>query len=292
MTGAVPERSDEIDMLWAKYHPRVVVAEDRPGIILDATRERIKFSLKTMDVFWLIGFSGWRAIECYAPHVILSGQHRKTLTELLSDDVELPDVERAYKERLAAARRLIDERDPDASPWPDDLPRPSSDRNASADPQYQSAFDLTVMATAFAFFHEFRHVMLDFDGERPKDRKEEELQADVWAREFMTAKLADYANVHGHKYHEVLRKRSMGLALAALILHEVTPQHDGNCHYFSIKTRLAALLQNTPLPDNDHFWRFAASLLVGIFRQRHLAFSLPPMAARALAEHLLNELPD
>jgi hypothetical protein len=33
----------------------------------------------------------------------------------------------------------------------------------------------------------------------------------------MTAKLAKYAQDHDHEYHEVLRKRSMGLALAAPI---------------------------------------------------------------------------
>ncbi|MGV2978324.1 hypothetical protein AB1P65_22965 [Roseibium alexandrii] len=292
MKDATPERSDEIDALWVKYHPKVVVADDGPSITLDATKERIKFSPKTMELFWLIGFSGWRAIECYSPHVVLSEPCRITLTDLFDDDSDLPEVERAYKERLTAARRLIVERDVAAAPWPDDLPRPSTERNAIADPQYQAAYDLTVLATAFAFFHEFRHVMLDFDDERPKDRKEEELQADVWAREFMTAKLDDYAKVHCHDYLEVLRKRSMGFALAALILHEVTPQHGGNCDYFSIKTSLTTLLHNTPLSDDDHFWCFAASLLVGIFRQRHLAFSPPPMAARALAEHLLNELPD
>jgi hypothetical protein len=292
MKGATPERSDEIDALWVKYHPKVVVADDGPGITLDATKDRIKFNPKTMDVFWLIGFSGWRAIECYSPLVVLSELFGKPLTDLFDDDSDLPEVERNYKERLAAALRLIDERDVNAAPWPHDLPRPSSDRNVIADPQYQAAFDLTSLAVAFTFLHEFRHVMLDFDDQRPKDRKEEELQADVWAREFMTVKLGDYATAHGHNYHEVLSKRSMGLALAALILHVITPQHGGNCDYFSIKTRLTTLLHNTPLSDDDHFWCFAASLLVGIFRQRHLAFSPPPMAARALAEHLLNELPD
>lgn len=292
MKGATPERSDEIDALWVKYHPKVVVVDDGPGITLDATKDRIKFNTRTMDVFWLIGFSGWGAIEGYSPHVVLSEPCGKTLTELFNDDSDLPEVERAYKERLATARRLIEERDVDLTSWPDDLPLPSSDREAFNTTQHKAAFDLTVLATAFTFFHEFRHVMLDFDGKRPKDRKEEELQADVWAREFMTAKLADYAEVHGHNYHEVLRKRSMGLALAALILHEITPRHGGNCEYFSIKIRLTTLLHNTPLPDNDNFWRFAASILVGIFRKKHLAFSPPPMAARALAEHLLNKLPD
>lgn len=292
MKGATPERDDEIDTLWGNYHPKVVVVDDGPGFILNATKDRIKFSPKTLDVFWLIGFSGWHAIECYSPHVVASARYQKTLLELFDDDSELPEVERAYRERLAAASRFIEERDVNAAPWPDDVPRPPADREVLTTPQEKAAFDLTALATAFTFFHEFKHVMLDFDGERPKDRKEEELQADVWAREFMTVKLSEYAKVHDHNYHEVLRKRSMGLALAALILHEVTPQHGGNCDYFSIKTRLTTLLHNTPLPDNDHFWRFAASLLVGVFRQQHLTFASPPMAARTLAEHLLKQLPD
>ena len=100
------------------------------------------------------------------------------------------------------------------------------------------------------------------------------------------------SKVHGHNYHEVLRKRSMGLALAALILHEITPQHGGNCDYFSIKTRLTTLLSNTPLPKDDYFWCFAASLIIGIFRQRHLPFEVLPMTAQALAEKLLGQLPD
>lgn len=66
----------------------------------------------------------------------------------------------------------------------------------------------------------------------------------------------------------------MGLALAALILHEITPKHGFNPHYFPIKTRLTALLRDTKVPDNDYFWLFAASLLVGIYRQEHLASRL------------------
>lgn len=69
MKAAAPESAAEIDGLWERYHPKVAVVEDQSGITLDATRERIAFDPKTMDVFWLIGFSGWRAIECYSPHV-------------------------------------------------------------------------------------------------------------------------------------------------------------------------------------------------------------------------------
>ncbi|MDE2616332.1 MAG: hypothetical protein KGL73_04820 [Burkholderiales bacterium] len=243
-------------------------------------------------MFWLIGFCGWRAIECYSPHVLLSASSGAILHELLDADYELSEIEYAYKGRIATARSLIEQCDGDAVPWPDDLPRPSSDRRALDDDQYKTTFDLTLLATAFTFFHEFRHVMLDFDDERPSELREEELQCDVWAREFMTAKIEGYARDHGHDYEQVLRKRSMGLALAALILHEITPETVVNPHYFSIKVRLSALLSSTPLPDNDYFWIFVACILVGVFRQRHVCFSPSSMSARALAEHLLDELPE
>lgn len=210
MKAAAPERATEIDAVWARYHPQVVVVEDKSGISLDANRERIEFDPKTMEVFWLIGFSGWRAIECYSPHVILSAACGRTLHDLFDEDDELPEVERSYKERLSAARNFIEQSHPNAAQWPDDLPRPVTDRDDLDGDQHKAAFDLVVLAVAFAFFHEFRHVMLDFDDARPSDRREEELQCDVWAREFMTAKLAGYARDHGHDYHEVLSKRSMG----------------------------------------------------------------------------------
>lgn len=149
------------------------------------------------------------------------------------------------------------------------------------------------MAVAFALFHEFRHVMLDRDDLRHKDAREEELACDAWAREFLTAKVADYAKGHGHEYHEVLAKRSMGLALAALILHEITPlwDHGGNQQYFSVAARLQAILENTPLPANNHFWVFAASLLIGIFRQKAISLDdVPAMSALELTRALIGEL--
>lgn len=291
MVGVVPERETEIDKLWKTYDPVIKVIEDRRGITLNATRDRIQFDPKTMDVFWLVGFSGWRAIECYSPHVIVSACGVKLQT-LLDSDEKLPELEREYKERLAAAKRLIAEGDTASAPWPHDIPRPSANRNALDDTQYQAAFDLSVIAVAFTFLHEFRHVMLDADGQRPADRREEELQADVWARDFMTAKVEAYANANDHDYHNVLRKRAMGLAIAALVLHEITPQHGGNCDYFSIKTRVGTLLDNTPLPVDDHFWHFAASLLLGICRQRHITLPAAPMTPRALAVSLLDLLPE
>ncbi len=292
MKGGVPERIAQLDTLWARYAPAVVLVDDTRRVTLKADKDRIEFDAKTMDVFWLIGFGGWKAIECYSPLVVLSAATGQAVANLIGEDKGLPDVERDYKERRAAAQTLIDVEDFTTAPWPPDLPRPCADRDGLGDPQYKAVFDLTCLAVAFTLFHEFRHVMLYRDNERPGDLREEERACDVWGREFMTAKLAEYAKAYGHDYHDVLRKRSMGLALAGLILHEITPvwEHGGNRQYFSVTDRLQALLKSTPLPRNDDFWVFTASLLIGIFRQKSIPIDAPAMSAADLTEHLLERL--
>lgn len=292
MNGAVPERKPEIASLWEQYPTDVVLVPEAARVTLNADKDRIAFDVKTMDVFWLIGFAGWKAIECYAPLVVVSAGTGQRIADLIAVDPGLEDVERSYKERRAALQAFIEAGDVNVAPWPPDLPRQSANRDALEDPQYKVAFDLTCLATAFSFFHEFRHVMLARDNARHRDLREEEMACDVWAREFMTVKLAQYALDKGHDYHEVLRKRSMGLALAALILHEITPfwDHGGNRCYFSVADRLRAILDNTALPHNDHFWVFAASLLIGSFRQRHLPIDAPAMNAFALTRYLMERL--
>lgn len=292
MLGAAPERQADIEHLWQKYNPRVDIHDNACGITLNATGERIAFDLKTIDVFWLIGFSGWRAIECYSPHVVSSYITSKEIDKLVQIDSELPRIERDYKERRATVNSLIETKDTFDVLWPPDLPRPSSNRDAVECIEYKAAFDLTCLAIAFALFHEFRHVMFDIDGNRPADRRQEELACDLWARNFMTANAGAYAKEHSHSCECVLRKRSMGFALAALVLHDITPvwAHGGNAEYFSLADRLKAILGNTPLPDHDHFWIFTASLLLGVFRQKGVALNQSGMSPRLLCECLIARL--
>jgi hypothetical protein len=292
MLAMTEERAVEIKSLWKRYDPEVVIVENAKRVTLNANKCRIAFDSKTLQVFWLIGFAGWKAIECYSPLVIGSAASGQSVADLIPQDHGLPLVERAYKERRAAAQALIEAKNAAQAPWPPDIPPPNPDRNFIQDQQYQVAYDLTLNALAFALFHEFRHVMLDRDDLRPQDRREEELQCDVWARDFMTTKLAKYATDHNHKYYEVLQKRSMGLSLAALILHEITPfwEHGGNEQYFSVASRLQTLLENTRLSANSHFWVFTASLLLGIFRQSHIPIDAPPMNAEALTRYLITKL--
>jgi|SRR5665213_3995482 len=72
LRGAVPERADEISGLWAKYTPAVEVAPSAVRTTMNANRHRVRFDTKTIDLFWLLGFSAWHSIEVYSPGLVIT----------------------------------------------------------------------------------------------------------------------------------------------------------------------------------------------------------------------------
>lgn len=48
---------------------------------MNANRHRIRFDTKTIDLFWLLGFSAWRSIEVYSP-----AAHNNAATLVNSDN--------------------------------------------------------------------------------------------------------------------------------------------------------------------------------------------------------------
>src|SRR5476649_2752654 len=99
MIGAAPERETEIRSLWDKYRPSVVV-QNAGKFRLGVTGKTITIDAKAPELFWLIGFSGWKAIETYMPIVEASAEHNIPIATLLRADDGLAEVERAYKERI------------------------------------------------------------------------------------------------------------------------------------------------------------------------------------------------
>lgn len=292
MIGVVPEKEAEIHSLWKRYNPDVILDQDTQNIRLAATSKELFFNSKTMDVFWLIGFSAWRVIECYSPAVVAATLTNTSLSENLKSDNDLPNIERQYTERLSAAQTLISQSSNDYSNWPPDIPKPEMAMESITDLQTKAAYDLNCIAVAFKLFHEFRHVMLGQNEERPEDLREEELQCDIWAREFMTSNLQTYATSESVEFEKLLRKRSMGIALAAFTIHEITPMNSrqGCGSYYSVAVRLKAMLLNTSLPDGDHFWNWLASLLVGVYRQNGRGLDYTEKSAKQLAQRLIDEL--
>ncbi|SFT45401.1 phage exclusion protein Lit family protein [Paraburkholderia aspalathi] len=289
LEAAVPERTPEFRRLWKTYSPSVEIAGDTRGFTFNANKRRILFQHKALDVLWIIGFSAWESIATYSPAIAIALGTSKRLEDALGDDEERGQIEMHYKTRLVAAREIIESNDTDPSVWPQDVPQPGLNRS-SASIETASAYDLTLLATAFVLFHEFRHVMLDRDSQRPADPAEEELLCDTWARDFMTNKLAAYAQAHGHSYSQVLNKRAAAMALGSLMLHEITPiaTHGGvPFEYPPLAARIRAITGTVTLPEDATYWIYAACLLVGALRRQHRTLDIVTNSPRRLVESLI-----
>ena len=290
LLGAAPERQRDIADLWQRYAPKVSVVEDAKGINICASRCRIQFDHKSLEAIWLLGFNGWRSIETYSPAIILAGITGGGLKEAIGTDQELATFEMDYRSRSSSARSIIEAHSSANIAWPHDVPRPDVVRETLCGHQEIAAFDLVCLATAYVFLHELRHVKFLSDGDCPVDRREEELACDVWARSFLTDKVGVYAESFGEDFTRVFDKRSMGIALGAMILHEITPEtaRFGTVDYPPISMRIQALISGSRLAKESHYWLFVACLLVGIFRQAHLSLPTTSLTTKELVEQLLD----
>lgn len=277
MISCAPEREDEIRGLWHKYSPAVEI-ENSNASRLTASPKGLRIDIKTPEVYWLIVFTGWKALEIYGPLVAYSSISGMPIAEVLARDSELQCMEHDYRACMRTAHEYKNSRDVNSIPWPPDIPKPSENRFMIDDAQYRFTFDLACSALGFTLFHEFYHIVLLSEGRCPNDIREEEMLCDVWARNFLTAKVSEYAAPRQLDFNQVLERRSMGAVLSALIIFEMTPSwaHGGTKEYFSVRDRITALFSNTSLPTGCHFWNFASAVLIGMCRSKSIQFAPPP----------------
>lgn len=292
MRGAVPERANDISSLWSQYGHGVEVTASSKGVTMNADASRIKLDTKSIDVFWLYGFSAWHAIEVYAPTLALATLTGIPLDQALDADEARGPFELDYRHRIASVQSLIAaERTADID-WPTDVPKPTADREGLGNAQHRAAFDLVALALAFALLHEFRHVMYLADDNAPSTLPEEEIACDTWARDFMTSGLAAYATEHGHSYAQVHQKRAMGIALASVIVHAITPTHAhwGNRQYPPIADRLTAMISGHNLSAGSSFWLFTGCLLIALTRQENRPLDVVAASNQEMVETLMDLL--
>lgn len=60
---------------------------------MNSTSRRIKFDTQTIDLFWLMGFAVWAAIDLYGPAVAQFLKTGMSIDTLLNEDPDLwPDL--------------------------------------------------------------------------------------------------------------------------------------------------------------------------------------------------------
>ncbi|GGO17611.1 hypothetical protein GCM10007972_27820 [Iodidimonas muriae] len=142
LRGAVPERADDIGRLWAQYGHAIEVSPNTEGVTMNADAKRIQFDTKTIDLFWLLGFSVWRAIEVYSPALVIATSNGIPLDQALNIDADRDQYEFDFKQRIGSAQSLIGAQQTTDISWPADVPKPTADRESLDDVQHMAAFDL------------------------------------------------------------------------------------------------------------------------------------------------------
>lgn len=289
--AAAPERKSDLQDIWKKYDPSFFCVADEKGITLKAQKSSISFSPKTMSVFWLLGFAAWKIFVCHSPHLFLSViSGREIDDDMLQSDDGLYEAKGAFTEILSASEDLISAESLDDVTWPDDVPRPLSDKTNFSVEQ-QATFDLIMIATAYAMLHEIKHVMFNQDGNRPSDA-DEEIACDTFARDFILDGYLEYADESGEPADKILMKRAMGIALGAFIVYEMTPDHGlrGNSDYPPIADRFDALIGKIQASADNDFWMLAGTLLIATLHRWDRNVAIPSDTPDKMCRSLIDEI--
>jgi len=289
--AAAPEREAELREIWKKYDPVFSLLPDRKGITLQARGQRVEFDNKTLAAFWLLGFAAWKIFVCHSPHLILSLASNKPIdAKMFGVDKELPRAEAAFEEMLYTIRDILQAKSLDEITWSSGAPKPQSDKKGM-DIDQQAAFDLIMIATAYAFLHEIRHIMFNKDGGAPS-RPQEEITCDTFARNFLLDKINKYAASSREDPKKVLLKRAMGLALGSFIIQQLTPRADrsGTTEYPPVADRLDVLIGQIQTTADNDFWIFAGALLMAVLRTMNRSINIDPQALPTMCRNLIEEI--
>ena len=269
LIAAAPERKADLAALWAKYNFQFVVDEDRRGLVFRASKDQITFSVKTLQHDWTLAFAAWRAFRAYSPAIVVADVLAKPISPaMLTEDTELSAEVASSDELLYYALELRRADSADQVTCSPNIPEPAPE-SAGFHIQDQAAFNLLCIATTATFLHEVRHLRYFQDGDVPAIRRDEEKSCDEYARQYLTAHCGEYARVVGKPTPAILNLRTMGMALAAYIIHEATPidEQAGSDDYPGSAERFISLVGNPDLPDSCDCWVFASALLLSTLKR-------------------------
>jgi hypothetical protein len=298
INGAAPERSNELQRLWAEYDPSFQLRPDCHGLVFSAKKERINFTNKTLSHDWLIGFAAWKAFVAYGPVIVTAEITGQPLSiELLQQDAGLNQAEGLFEEALYDAQQIRAAASLEEVPWRHAVPRPQPDA-VGLSLQDRAAFEILCIAEAGLFLHEMRHVQYARENNSPVSWPDEERACDKFARDFLLSESERYAQSVGKPTPLILAKRTVGLGVSAYIIYEQTPSGDrgGSATHPPVIARFDELAINSPCPADSYAWVFLSALLLAALRRerrfkRGVTFSSPKELCIRLTDMLAENGP-
>lgn len=272
--GVIPEQIDEIVSLLKKHSVNFRRIGDKSGFYLNAGAfGAVQFTQRSLRQLWLFGHAGRQALHCYAGliHIAKSLNIKFDLDEI--NQLSKQDAEDKKISKLLNA--LVDlmacENEADFT-WPDDIPLPEDGKSKNI--ELSVVFDLVLIATAYVFLHELKHVIFSAENNALENPLDEEMQCDEFATEVILRDVQLYAKQSGDPEETVKMKRSMGIALGAAFFAIATPHEllAGSKTHPAVHRRWSATLASSPLEENSYFWLYFASLAIAILKHRKIVF--------------------
>ena len=272
--GVVPERLDEVLDLIKAHSAQFRRIGDKPGFNLDAGAfGAIQFTQRSLEQLWLFGFSGIFALHCYSGIAVLAKCYGLNFN--LDEIDSLPDQKEAddqFSKLIDTVEHLKNAESEYDFTWPHGIPKPEDGKPRNI--EQAAIFDLVLMATAYVFLHELKHVIFEAEGNAPEDPTEEEMQCDAFASDMMLGQIKKYSESSGYPENKVRMKRSIGIALGSTFLAVATPTVNlsGTKSHPPVHKRWSATLGSIQLEENDFYWLYFASLAIALLKHKQIDF--------------------
>ncbi|WP_140919317.1 phage exclusion protein Lit family protein [Limnobaculum xujianqingii] len=291
--GVVPERLSEVLCLVEEHSAQFRRVGDRSGFNLDAgAYGAIQFTQRSLEQMWLFGFASLYSLHCYSAVIELAWRH--SLKFDFEEIIALPDLKGKYEcfsRIIKSIEQLNNVESENDFVWPAIIPKPEEGK--PKDTEQAAMFDLILMASAYIFLHELKHVIFQAVGNAPQDPHEEEMACDSFASHMMLSKIDDYSIMSGFPSDKVRMKRSVGIALGNVFLAVVTPKHNlgGTITHPPIHKRWLVTLGGIDLEENDDYWLYFASLAIALIKYKEIDFPAQTVTSyKQLAISVINVL--
>lgn len=272
--GVIPERLDEVLGLIATHSAQFRRVGDKRGFNLDAgAYGAIQFTQRSLEQLWLFGFAGLYAIHSFSGVIFLV--KCRGLKFDLAEIAGLPEQKEENERfsRIIETIKGLNSADSDYDfTWPAGIPKPEAGK--PQDTEQAAVFDLVLMATAYVFLHELKHVIFESEGNAPEDSLDEEMECDSFAVDMMLLKIQDYSAESGYSEDQVRMKRSISIALGSAFLAVATPRNSlgGTATHPAVHDRWSATLGRIELEEDDFYWLYFASLAIALLKHMKIAF--------------------
>ena len=269
--ASAPEREGELRAIWAEHCPHIQLTEDKVGFSLGESFGSVLFDHKTMCQIWLLGFAAQKAFNAYSGFLVSSQLFGLPFSPaMISAHPHYAGLANECQGILEKIDELSEMERLEHSEWPANVPAPMgkpSDLNGCM------AFDLICMAGAYCFLHEIKHVMLRTSDEQ-LTQHEEEIRCDGFARDFLLSQIDQYARTSGYPLDVLKAKRSMGIALASVLLLVITPRAlwSGSAIHPPVASRIVELTNRLEIQASYHFWIYLSCLLLAQIKKDGLVF--------------------